>query len=384
MDRWPHIFKDFKAQGYVTLFSEDCPVYGAFNYRLHGFKETPTDHFSRYFWEAAKITSAYCVHSKPQHQIHFDYVTSFLEAYPQQPKFGLFFMTEFSHNNLNSVYRVADDFVSLLKDLHEGNALNDTLLIVMSDHGARVGEARETFQGKIEERLPLMALTFPRWFSQQNQELIQNIKENSNLLTSPFDLYATFQHLLSYPHIPNNLTRGDSLFRKLHRSRDCQSAGIAEHYCPCVKWKEIDTRGDHVHGSAKAVVDHVNNLTASNPLGSSLCSRLQLHEVLSAYQKIASVKVAQYLGSADVHGRRPVFSRDSTTFDKCLYHVQLRTVPGKGLFEASVSFDGDKYQVIGDISRINLYGEQPRCILDKSPHLRKYCLCKDYEEHRRA
>lgn len=119
-------------------------------------------------------------------------------------------------------------------------------------------------------------------------------------------------------------------------------------------------------------------------IGSSLCSRLQLHEVLSAYQKIASVKVAQYLGSADVHGRRPVFSRDSTTFDKCLYHVQLRTVPGKGLFEASVSFDGDKYQVIGEISRINLYGEQPRCILDKSPHLRKYCLCKDYEKHRRA
>lgn len=326
------------------------------------------------------MTSPHCVHSKPQHQIHFDYIKSFVEAYRQQPKFGLFFMTGISHNNLNTIYRCVGDFVSLLKDLNEGNALNDTLLIVMSDHGARIGEARATFQGKLEERLPLMALKLPKWFSQQHPDLIHNLKENSDIVTSPFDLYATFRHILSYPQTPSDLIRGESLFSKLNRSRECQSTGIAEHYCPCIQWKEIDTRADHARRAAEAVVDHVNNLTASDSLGLNLCSRLQLQEILSAHQKVPNVKVAQYLGSSDVHGRKPMFLRNSATLDECLYQVQLRTMPGKGLFEASVSFDGDDYRVSGEISRINLYGEQPRCILDKSPHLRKYCLCKDYKE----
>ena len=289
-------------------------------------------------------------------------------------------MTDISHNNLANIYLCADDFAALLKDLWEGNALNDTLLIVMSDHGVRIGDARATLQGKLEERLPLMSLTFPKWFAQQHPGLIHNLKENSNIVTSPFDLYATFKHILSYPQTPAKLTRGGSLLGNISRSRDCESTGVAEHYCPCVQWKEIDKRADHAQRAAQAVVDHVNNLTASDPLGLDLCLRLHLHEILAAHQKIPNMKLAQYLGSSDIHGRKPMFSREKAKLDKCLYQVQLQTMPGKGLFEASVSFDGDQYRVTGEISRINLYGEQPRCILDKSPHLRKYCLCKDYKE----
>ena len=325
------------------------------------------------------MTSRHCVHSKPQHQIHFDYIRSFLEAYQQQPTFGLFFMTDISHNNLDNVYLCADDFVALLRGLSQANVLNDTLLIVMSDHGVRIGDARVTLQGKLEERLPLMSFTFPKWFSQQYPDLIQNLKENSNIVTSPFDLYATFKHLLNYPQAPANLTRGESLFSKISRSRDCESTGIAEHYCPCVQWKGIDTRTDHARRAARTVVDYMNNLTASDPLGVNLCSRLQLQEILAAHQKIPNVKLAQYLGSSDVHGRKPMFSRGTSALDECLYQVQLRTVPGNGVFEASASLHGGIFRVTGEISRINRYGEQPRCILDKSPHLRKYCLCKDYK-----
>lgn len=378
LDDWPHIFKDFKEHDYSTLFSEDSPYIAAFNYRLHGFKEPPTDHFSRYFWEAAGLTSSHCVHSKPQHQIHFDYIKSFFEAYKQLPKFGLSFFTDISHNNLKSIYSCAGDFLALLKGLSEGNFLNDTLLIVMSDHGFRYGEARATFQGRFEERLPLMSFTFPKWFQQQHPDLIHNLKENSNIVTSPFDLYATFKHILSYPQAPVSLIRGESLLSSINRSRDCERAGVAEHYCPCVRWKEIDTHSSHVRRAAEAVVDHVNSLTASDPLSLSLCTRLKLHEILAAYQKLPNAKIAQFLGSYDIHGRRPMFSRGKVTVDECLYQVQVQTVPGNGLYEASVNFQDGTYRVTGDISRINLYGDQPRCIVDKMPDLRKFCLCKDY------
>lgn len=379
LDRWPHIFKDFKEHGYSTLFSEDCPAFGAFNYRLHGFTEPPTDHFSRYFWQAAGVTSAHCVRSQPQHQIHFDYIKSFFEAYRQQPKFGLFFLTDISHNNLQSIYACSSDFLALLRGLSDGNVLNDTLLIVMSDHGFRYGQTRATFQGRFEERLPFMSLTFPKWFQQQHYDLMETIKENSNIVTSPFDLHATFKHMLTYPQPPVDLLRGESLLSYINKSRHCERAGVAEHYCPCVQWKEINTRSSHVQRAAQAVVDHVNNLTASDPLGLNLCSRLQLHEISAAYQKLPNLKVAQFIGSSDIHGRKPMFSTGSGTVDECLYQVQLQTVPGNGLYEASVNFQDGKYRITGDISRINLYGEQPRCIVDKRPDLRKYCLCKDYQ-----
>ena len=33
-------------------------------------------------------------------------------------------------------------------------------------------------------------------------------------------------------------------------------------------------------------------------------------------------------------------------------------------------------QVYPQISRINVYGDQAICVIDKLPDLRKYCLCK--------
>lgn len=50
VDKWRWILKDFKEKGYATLFSEDDAKFGSFSYRLHGFKEPPSDHYSRPFW----------------------------------------------------------------------------------------------------------------------------------------------------------------------------------------------------------------------------------------------------------------------------------------------------------------------------------------------
>lgn len=62
------------------------------------------------------------------------------------------------------------------------------------------------------------------------------------------------------------------------------------------------------------------------------------------------------------------------------YQIKAMMVPGNGLFEASVTHELiiDSFKLkISDISRINLYGTQARCIENDLPHLRKYCCCKD-------
>ena len=379
VDNWPWIFKEFEAKRYATLFSEDTPTLASFNYRLHGFTEPPTHHFSRYFWQAAGGTSPYCIHSKPQHLIHFDYIETFFEAYAAKAKFGFAFLTEISHNSLDNVYLAANDFFQLVKRLHTKNLLNNTMLVVMGDHGFRYGGARSTLQGKLEERLPFLSITLPPWFGKKFPHIVRNLEDNANLLISPFDLHATFKHILTYPGLPQNLPRGRSIFDIIPKSRDCAGAGVAEHYCPCVRWEPVSKDHWSIRQAAQTVVAHINSLTSSDAEITKLCARLELVEVVNGYQKIPNIKMQQYVGPVDIHGRVPKFAEGSMPIVECMYQVQLRTAPGDALFEVAVTHTSGKFQVDGELSRINRYGDQPKCIQKERPDLRKYCFCKDVQ-----
>ena len=377
VDNWPWAFKDFKAKSYATLFSEDDPEISSFHYRLLGFDEPPTDHYSRCFWQAAmNVASDYCIGSKPQHAIHFDYVETFFEAYRGKPKFGLVFLSVISHNSLDSVYLAGQDFHALLKRLQTENLLNDTMLVVMGDHGFRFGEARATLQGKLEERLPLLSVTLPPWFRKQFPQLVQNLEHNAGLLVTPFDLHATFNHILSYPEPPKRLPRARSLFDLIPESRDCAAADVAEHYCPCVRWQPVDRVHLSINRSAEAAVAHINSLMSSDVDGAKLCARLELAEVVNAFQKIPKARMQQHIGAGDRHGRVAKFAEEPLPIMDCMYQLQIRTRPGDARFEIPITDVDGKFHVAGEPSRINKYGDQPKCIQDRKPNLRKYCFCK--------
>lgn len=56
----------------------------------------------------------------------------------------------------------------------------------------------------------------------------------------------------------------------------------------------------------------------------------------------------------------------------------MRLLPGNSLFEASLSHNVDSDLItvkLTDVSRINKYGNQARCIYNDQPQLRKYCYC---------
>ena len=376
VDNWPWAFKDFKAKGYATLYSEDDPGVGTFQYRLHGFGEPPADHYSRCFWQAATVTNGHCIGSKPQHAFHLDYVEKFFEAYRGKPKFGFLFLSLISHGDLSSAYLAGQDIHELLKRLQSENFLNDTMLVVMGDHGFRFGEARTTLQGKLEERLPLLSVTLPPWFRKQFPQLVQNLEHNANLLVTPFDLHATLKHILSYPDLPHRSSRATSLFDLIPESRDCATAGVAEHYCPCVRWQPVDKDHWSIKQSAQTAVAHINNMTLSDVDGVKLCARLELAEVVNSYQKIPKAKMQQHLGAADMHGRIAKFADEPLPITDCMYQLEIRTRPGDALFEVSVTGINGQFHVAGEPSRVNKYGDQPKCIQDKKPHLRKYCFCK--------
>ena len=59
------------------------------------------------------------------------------EVYTDRPKFVFAFHSEYSHDNNNLIENADDDVYEWLKDYKERGYLNNTLLILMSDHGSR-------------------------------------------------------------------------------------------------------------------------------------------------------------------------------------------------------------------------------------------------------
>ena len=360
---------------------------GAFNLRLNGFREPPCDHYARPFWSAVPHNSdsglhEKCLNSQPQHRLQLEYLKSLFRAYPKTPKFGFTFLSSLCHHDsILPLGAAAKDFFEFFESIRDAGFLNDTMFVVMGDHGARTGEFRSTIQGKLEERLPFLSIALPASFRARYPQLVKNLQQNTKIIITPLDLHATFMHVLKYPKDPSKseLTRGTSLFTTIRQNRTCQEAKIPEYFCPCVQLLPLSVTHAHVRISALNAADHINNLLVDDPRVSPLCARLTVDEILSAWQEMPSFKVQTFREIKNGMGigfGKPLFQSSSRSNpNECSYQVKFRTKPGDGIFEASVKVIEGDFFVNEHISRINIYGSQPHCIKTSHPHLRKFCYC---------
>lgn len=138
---YPMVWNDYQKNGYVTAFNEDVPHIGTFTYRLNGFAEQPTDHYMRTYYVAIQKDLSYyadlCVGSQPRHKVMMDYTTQFMLSYETLPRFVFSFHGELSHDSINLVGGADDDITNWMMELNKLGILNNTILIMMSDHGNR-------------------------------------------------------------------------------------------------------------------------------------------------------------------------------------------------------------------------------------------------------
>lgn len=226
----------------------------------------------------------------------------------------------------------------------------------------RYGDIRQTYIGKIEECSPFLFLLLPEWFKDKHKPAWNNLILNQNRLTSQFDIYKTLADVLSYPESidgksSNELSgrKGTSLFSKIPYSRTCAEANIPTNYCTCHEYSIIPKDGDIVKLMSRFILDRINSITKKFR---DLCSELRLQETLSA-----SVRAGQ---SESLNNQGP-----------SMYIISVQLVPGQGEFEAAVWYDPRTKgtQLIGDISRINMYNNQSHCVHHRN--LKYYCYCKD-------
>jgi hypothetical protein len=285
------------------MFGEDEPSIGVFNLRLNGFRDPPTDHYMRPFWQSLwdtdlrKNSPRYCTGNTPNHMYLINYLKDFFVKYDNVSKFAFMFGSELTHWDNNPGEYMDDDFVGLFEFLKHNGHLENTVLIIFGDHGARYSKVRYTVQGKMEERLPLMSLTFPKWFRQKYPHLYMNLKNNSDKLTTPFDVHETLLDILDLKrsfHKTKRKQRGISLLRPVPPERTCSDAHIEIHWCTCLKQLELDAQDKYVQNSIKALIKFLNKETKRMR---QFCSVLEFNKLLHAYLLVPNEKVSQVVYS---------------------------------------------------------------------------------------
>lgn len=379
---YPFVWKNFSSSGYVTAYGEDSPYTGTFTYRLKGFGETPTDHYMRPFYiESENVLKEHpklCFGNKPRHTVMLDWLRHFYDAYPDVPKFAFAFHGELSHDDYNLVGYADSDIERFLKDLHSGGILNDTLLIIMSDHGHRFANIRETQQGKQEERLPFFSVVVPPWLQNKYPNFVQNLQMNQNRLVTPFDIHATFMTLLYPEDVPiegDLSSRSISLFSRIPQVRTCTMASIEPHWCACLSWAKVSMEDPITKQVAKAVIDYINSLTEFKR---DVCEVLLLKEIMRIEKLQPNKALLKFRKNADKDGFVGEFT-DDTKLTEIIYQIQLRAFPSDAIYEASVKHNTIKNTFLvkeNEISRVNMYANQEHCVHDTYPNLRKYCYCK--------
>lgn len=83
--------------------------------------------------------------------------------------------------------------------------MNKTVLVLTSDHGSHMGPYYMSgAMGEFEQRLPLLIMTYPRWFLDKYPEFRTNLQAHEQSIVSHYDTHWTLRHLSTLPEYGGN------------------------------------------------------------------------------------------------------------------------------------------------------------------------------------
>jgi len=327
-----------------------------------GFEKQPAFKYLRSWWQRSADLRATDENRADSCPIEYalNYMRDFYNEYTDKLSFSYLSTSALSHNQPEKIQMFDDGFVQFFKDMKTSGQLNSTIVVLFGDHGMREGDFRQTSQGQMEERLPFMSLTFPPRFYEENQRKIKNLKRNSRVITTPYDLHVTLKHLLNLTADPEKHVYGRSLFSNIVKeNRTCANAGIPRNWCVCTELIPVSTVDPVVQTVANKMVKTINSMLQSNAESRAGCSELRL-------KNIARASISD----------RPW---DDDKVDYSTYEIVFQVSPSGGMFEGVAEYHkpSEKIKVSENFSRVNKYGNQPDCIAKQLPFLRKYCYCNN-------
>ena len=353
------VMDDFSERGYRITHAED-----SFNFLPRCITNNHVIDYSTYnvFMQIKRypeiVTQEFCLGSIQHTEFILDYLKRFAIQFKKVPTFVLSHLTYLTHDDLNGASFADANYVRFLTELKLKGIFNNTILIMMGDHGYRVGAFRHTFIGNLEEKLPYFSIAVPEWFRKKYPTAVKNLNINYRRLTSNFDVHATLQEIArlqsddQFKKIGKLNQRGISMFHEIPKERTCDHATILAHWCTCMSHAPVSVNDTTV----KIVTDFVIK-TLNNKLSVfRRCANLTLKHIIKA--EILSTTNIQFKGRKET-----------------IYQVEFVTVLGNARFEATVHYTNPRViELQADVSRLNLYGSQSDCVPISS--LKKFCYCK--------
>ncbi|XP_052851365.1 uncharacterized protein LOC128261625 isoform X1 [Drosophila gunungcola] len=377
LDKIPFIWKDFKKEGYLTAYAEDEGSSNTFNYLKPGFSVKPTDYYFRPFITALEKETLiqfcpgcfmkYCLGRRLANSYIFDYCRQFMQRFvADRPIWGMFWSTHFSHDDFFMLSAMQHKILNDLLNFEKDGAFEHTIMIFFSDHGARYGPLMRMKESFLEQRLPMMFIYLPPWFRKMYPQYADALSQNQKRLSSNFDVYSTLKHIVNIGgplEVRNTSWSFDcpqcqSLFYPLPENRSCLQASIAEAYCTCHNYQEVEEEQSWTWRMADLVVDRINHYLRHNHI-QHLCSNLTLKTVNITEQRMDEVEgdESRPMGMRHYHTKFQVHQNMAEFFATTLYDVETEEL------EINVEL----------ISRINRYGSDSVCVPNKIQKL--YCIC---------
>ncbi|XP_044267500.1 uncharacterized protein LOC123013176 [Tribolium madens] len=245
LDVCPMLWYDFHENGYTTAYAEDDTPIGTFNYLKKGFTHPPTDFYFKPYMEASEALGIqyvdhmpFCTGLESAGERILNVARDFATTFKHNPSFGIFWMNTFSHNEFNAPYSMDAKLKGFFRDLDEAGVLDESFVILLSDHGIRFGPVMETHSGWLEERMPINMISVPKKFKREFGREYKNLKQNSEKLTNTYDMFMTLQHILALKGVQYKVRQSEgcpncgSLFDPIPE-RSCEEASIPYQFCPC-------------------------------------------------------------------------------------------------------------------------------------------------------
>lgn len=354
MDNFDFIWQEFEEEGYRTLFAEDAAWMAVFDYVKQGFRTFPTYFFNRPWsvaWESARTP---CMGGRSEPGAIMEYMTKFVDVYKNKPYLASVFITSLTHDS-QTLSAELDEILSVFFNrAFESSAFNNTILFFYGDHGLRYSSTRSTDIGTHEVQSPMFFVTTPKWFSEKYRTIDDNLRRNTHKLTTLYDLHETLRNILNFngEEVPQYSVhqRGESLFSEVSDTRNCSDVGVPESMCSCSQYKKVNNISliYRKYNLSDIVVTKLNDLLKNHK---AICEHLTLDKTIIVYKDTSKKRLKAF-------------------------KITIRTSPGKALFEAPVFLDSKTNEhKVGQILRINKYGDQSRCVNDYV--LRNYCFCKN-------
>ncbi|XP_055914031.1 uncharacterized protein LOC129947481 [Eupeodes corollae] len=369
------IWNLFRDNGYVTSYAEDETWMSTFNFNKIGFSKSPVDYYLRPFMLAIEKTlrtkkqsgMSFCVGQRHSAEYIFDLAIDLATRYKSEPYFGLFWTNTFSHNSFSDPSSMDTRVKKYIDELKENGILDESIVVLLSDHGMRFGPLRSLRQGFLEERLPFIFIWLPYWFRAKYPHFAKALEANKHRLTNAYDLHMTLKHILELTGRTGKLPQAEdcpncqSLFYPVPAERACQDIAIDEHWCTCIPFEDVNKNDKIVLGAISAVLDNLNTYLMEGKFFPR-CTKLKLKSV-------------------DIARKRYDFDNSlSNSEGPALDHYRVRFTVPQGKFEASVSYSKTlkTYEIIDSVSRLDAYKETSECIEDGDA--KKYCICDKKSE----